>query len=249
MSFELLGDPKFNLLSHALALDERRVNFRPHFYDPPAPRDSPSINPPTKIYERWFVGDHSDVGGRFSFEELANRPALANPPFRWIVWGAVHAAGHRTLLFNNRAFTKYFSILIYAGKVPSPNKGPTDYHAQNIIGVRYFHESSPVKDSGDAERGPENGRPLRELRDTSLRVNNVFTTPSIWIPMQLLRGRGLHGNARDIKKAIPHASIQGRFIEDLNYGGKRRTELEQQLVNADEAMYTSIGDVGRISTA
>jgi hypothetical protein len=70
--------------------------------------------PPTQLFERWFVGDHSDVGGRFSFDTL-NGDALANPPFRWIVWGAARAAANnrRPLLFDPRAIDKYYNVLFY----------------------------------------------------------------------------------------------------------------------------------------
>jgi len=56
----------------------------------------------------------SDVGGRFPFQKL-DGDTLANPPFRWIVWGAAHAGVNikRPLLFNLLALTKYFHILVY----------------------------------------------------------------------------------------------------------------------------------------
>ena len=215
-------------LSHALALDERRVNFPPHLYCAPT-RQQNDDRLPTQIFERWFVGDHSDVGGRFPFHDL-NKDALANPPFRWIVWGAARAANNikRPLLFNLRAFHKYFNILVYT------KNDPTVSSLRKAITVDYFRHASPESDSKNtAESG--GGRPPAEIQSTKLQVNDVFKAPSLWVLMQLLRGRGAHGNARGIGgDSILHASVQGRIDLDQEYGGKRRAKLGK--LAADEAV-------------
>jgi hypothetical protein len=218
-------------LSHALALDERRINFPPHFYCEPT-RQQNDDRLPTQIFERWFVGDHSDVGGRFPFHDL-DKDALANPPFRWIVWGAARAASNikRPLLFNLRAFHKYFNILVYT------KNDPTVSSLRKSITVDYFRHYSPEFDSKNTVAESDGGRPPAEIQSTKLKVNDVFKAPSLWVLMQLLRGRGAHGNARRIDgDSILHASVQGRIYTDQEYGGKRRAMLEELAARADEVV-------------
>ncbi|KAJ7721623.1 hypothetical protein B0H16DRAFT_1335184, partial [Mycena metata] len=144
---------------HALALHERRVNFQPHIYCRPTPSESHVHNrPPTQIFERYFIGDHSDVGGRFPFQNLA-KDALANPSFRWIVWAAVHAAGEHQLHFNTRAFHKYHDILIY-------ELGDHD--------VTYMLNSSPTEDS-KGDKALE-----RELKSTGVKIYVATNTTFSW---------------------------------------------------------------------
>lgn len=50
--------PNLELVMHALALDDRRSRFAPLLVGPP-------LDPATKVYEVWFPGAHSDVGGGY----------------------------------------------------------------------------------------------------------------------------------------------------------------------------------------
>jgi len=60
---------------HALAIDERRLDFRPEIWIGPA-------DPKQKIEQRWFAGVHSNVGGGYVHD------GLANITFHWILKGA-----------------------------------------------------------------------------------------------------------------------------------------------------------------
>lgn len=60
---------------HALAIDERRLDFRPEIWIGPA-------DPQQKIEQRWFAGVHSNVGGGYVHD------GLANITFHWILKGA-----------------------------------------------------------------------------------------------------------------------------------------------------------------
>ena len=62
---------------HALAIDETRFDFRPEVW---------TENDPATHRQRWFAGVHSNVGGGY------NRDGLANIAFRWVLEGA-KAAG------------------------------------------------------------------------------------------------------------------------------------------------------------
>jgi hypothetical protein len=207
-------------------LDERRANFPPHLYVAPTResqvKDKPSAE--TQILQRWFVGDHSDVGGRFLLQ-ARNVPALANPSFRWIVWGAAHAAANnrRSLLFDHSAFTKYSGILIYT-KDDSTQPGSS-----------HFRRHSPEHDSTVSIADPVSGRPMIELNDIKQDINNAFKHPSVWRLVQIFHGKGLHGNARKIDgNCVLHASVTGKISTDQKYGGKRRKELHEAA--ADEAI-------------
>jgi hypothetical protein len=156
--------------------------------------------------------------------------ALANPPFRWIVWAAAHAGANiqRPLLFNLLAFTKYFDILVYM------KDNPTGIESKSIT-VDHFRKFLPEDDSAAGVADPLSGRPTQEISSTMKGLNNVFTNPSIWRLVQLLHGKGLGGTSRRITSScILHASVGGRISRDQMYGGKRRGEL--QAAEADEAI-------------
>jgi hypothetical protein len=209
-------------------LDERRVNFQPHHYE--APESQPNNHkPPTRITERWFIGDHSDIGGRFAFESL-NKEALANPPFRWIVWAAACAAGSARksyLLFNDRAFVKYFPTLLYQGKTPKYDFDLRN-HPDNFLTTDYLFLHPPSDDSLAASHADTyNRRPQREVHNTKLEVHDSFTPLSIWRTTQAVHGKGLHGNRRNLDNAILHASVIGKLVEEPGYGGNNRMKLEK----------------------
>jgi hypothetical protein len=195
------------LPSHALALDERRCDFKPHNYVPGRHT--------SKVIERWFVGDHSDVGGRFDFRNL-DKTALANPPFRWIVYAAVHASRSQPLLFKGSSFHNFFPILIYSGRQPDAMI-TSKFDPAYIIDVNYLHQTTPTDDSQNA-----NG-PTEEDGCMRLEVHKGFSL--LARGAQLLRRKGLHGNARDLRNIILHASVSGKLQADENYGGKRRDML------------------------
>lgn len=67
-------DEKIDNAYHALALDERRSNFRPVLHGTPDPGHN--------IVERWFRGVHSDVGGGY------RETGLSNITLRWMVENA-----------------------------------------------------------------------------------------------------------------------------------------------------------------
>ena len=218
-------------------MDERRVNFQPHHYQ--APKILPNnCKPPTQVTERWFVGDHSDIGGRFAFKSL-NGEALANPPFRWIVWAAACAAGNAGrsyLLFNDRAFFKYFPILLYQGKAPRDDFHPWD--ADQILNTDYLFLHPPSDDSNSARSLQRrlDGRPERELKDILLEVHDSFAPLSIWRTTQAFHGKGLHGNKRNLDNAILHASVEGKLDEVRSYGGNNRMMMLDGLVS-DEGVW------------
>ncbi len=62
---------------HALAIDEQRKSFRPHYWN--------RTQGKTKIIEAWFVGAHSNIGGSYPDKNLSNIALF------WILKGAADA--------------------------------------------------------------------------------------------------------------------------------------------------------------
>ncbi|MBS0174597.1 MAG: DUF2235 domain-containing protein [Nitrospira sp.] len=62
--------PNIKLIVHALSLDEKRSQFHPLLVGPP-------IDPANKVYEVWFPGAHSDIGGGYSDSNDMAGTALA----------------------------------------------------------------------------------------------------------------------------------------------------------------------------
>lgn len=84
----LNGDVLFG--RHALALDERRSQFRPNLWTVPAAEGQ-------SIVQVWFPGVHADVGG--SYPEAG----LSNIALQWML----HTAGEQGLLVNHAAAAQY----------------------------------------------------------------------------------------------------------------------------------------------
>jgi uncharacterized protein (DUF2235 family) len=63
---------------HALAIDERRWDFRPQVWDQPA-------DPAQSLEQVWFPGVHSNVGGGYAGD------GLANAALQWMISGAMQA--------------------------------------------------------------------------------------------------------------------------------------------------------------
>lgn len=74
---------------HAIAIDERRNQFRAHVWQRPAPQQT--------LEQRWFPGSHSDVGGGY------RHAGVANTSFRWM---ASEASGLGLALDSD--YTRHF---------------------------------------------------------------------------------------------------------------------------------------------
>ena len=62
--FKISAYPNIKFIVHALALDEKRSQFHPVRIGSP-------ISKETKVYEVWFPGVHSDVGGGYDSNDMA----------------------------------------------------------------------------------------------------------------------------------------------------------------------------------
>lgn len=72
---------------HALAIDEHRASFKPTLWQKTTPRTGPTYPPRdfAHVEQRWFAGAHSNVGGGYEND------LLAQVPLRWM---AGKAAAH-----------------------------------------------------------------------------------------------------------------------------------------------------------
>jgi uncharacterized protein (DUF2235 family) len=106
------ANPDFNIIRHAVSIDERRAFFRQNLFGQPA-------SDKQDIKEVWFAGVHSDVGG--SYPEAESQ--LSKIALKWILQEA-EAAG---LVVNQQRKAD-----ILGGKAP--------YVAPDPI-TRFQHES------------------------------------------------------------------------------------------------------------
>lgn len=73
-------NPDFELVRHAISIDERRAFFRQNLFGTPH-------NPNQDVQEVWFAGVHSDVGGSYPESESQ----LSKLALKWIVCEAENA--------------------------------------------------------------------------------------------------------------------------------------------------------------
>lgn len=78
---------------HALAVDETRFDFRPEIW---------TENNPVTHAQRWFPGVHSNVGGGY------DRDGLANIAFNWVLEGARNAGGENAGLAVDPQYVSFF---------------------------------------------------------------------------------------------------------------------------------------------
>lgn len=69
----LSSNPDFNIVRHAVSIDERRAFFRQNLFGVPH-------NPQQNVQEVWFAGVHSDVGGSY----LESESQLSKITLRWM---------------------------------------------------------------------------------------------------------------------------------------------------------------------
>jgi uncharacterized protein (DUF2235 family) len=77
-----------NFVRHAVSIHERRGTFQPVLFDPePQPqKDKPTGN--TELVERWFAGNHGDVGGgwkAYPVVEGEKTYLLSDIPLSWML--------------------------------------------------------------------------------------------------------------------------------------------------------------------
>lgn len=82
---------------HALAVDERRGNFKPTLWTRPIGRGSNASLRKQTLEQAWFVGSHSNVGGGY------DDCGLSDTAFLWMVEKAASASYHegRPLAFDD----------------------------------------------------------------------------------------------------------------------------------------------------
>jgi uncharacterized protein (DUF2235 family) len=76
-----------DLACHAVAIDEHRKQFAPTLW---TSVPIPMPQHPTRVEQRWFVGEHANVGGGGTMTPSADNP-LSLIPREWIVERAVEA--------------------------------------------------------------------------------------------------------------------------------------------------------------
>jgi uncharacterized protein (DUF2235 family) len=92
---------------HALAIDEHREDFAATLFTRYAPKISPDPVPPRRLDEveqRWFVGDHSNVGGG------TDNDLLPQVPLKWMMGkAALHGLAFRSPIELEEGLTNALS--------------------------------------------------------------------------------------------------------------------------------------------
>lgn len=73
---------------HAVSIHERRAMFQPVLFDPESKKGPGPTDGTTDLVERWFAGNHGDVGGGWSsypVPEGEDPYLLSDIPLRWMI--------------------------------------------------------------------------------------------------------------------------------------------------------------------
>ena len=82
------NNPNVSIVRHAVSLDERRCFFRTNLWGLPDPEKAANTpNPHQDVFQAWFPGVHSDVGGGYPTEDSA----IWKISFDWMVREAAQA--------------------------------------------------------------------------------------------------------------------------------------------------------------
>ncbi|EIN05624.1 hypothetical protein PUNSTDRAFT_137724 [Punctularia strigosozonata HHB-11173 SS5] len=206
---------------HALSLDERRVKFEPEKYHPPPPTSGGARPRKSTVIERWFVGDHSDIGGRFGFlERKSEEGSLANLSFRWIVWAAAMASADGNIIFSEKALRKYRSVLIYG-----------DHGTSTILNI--LTTSTPEEDSEKAHKPQDTKRPPREHTELADKIHCSFDhglRGKGWAFLEIVERRPTRGRYRKLPAGAKlHASARSKVESDKNYALGHPDERDTKL--------------------
>jgi hypothetical protein len=128
---------------HALAIDERRKNFAPSIWDHP-------LEEHQTLVQTWFAGVHTNIGGGY------DKDGLANIPLHWIVDAAKERGlavdedylGHYKPWFGHRLYDSKKGIFRFLGS-HERQIGATKYGNESV------HETAKKRmDLGKPEGGP-----------------------------------------------------------------------------------------------
>lgn len=113
-------NPDFQIVRHALSIDERRASFPPHFFGPPNHNMQ-------DVLEVWFAGVHADVGGGYVEAESE----LSKITLRWMLAEAEIAG----LLVDQT-----MKAAILGGEPPDPT---TKNQHEELRGLWWLAEAFP----------------------------------------------------------------------------------------------------------
>lgn len=110
--------PNIEVIAHALSLDEKRKQFAPLLV-------GPALNPArTKVFEVWFPGAHSDIGGGYD-----DSNDMAGVTFNWV----------DAIMKKNQITTRVTQVYADATGI--------QHHPENVFPINvggYYHRKLPV---------------------------------------------------------------------------------------------------------
>lgn len=116
--------PNIDVIAHALALDEKRKQFAPLLVGPALDPSS------TKVFEVWFPGAHSDIGGGYD-----DSNDMAGVAFNWV----------DAIMKKNQITTRVTQVYADATGI--------QHHPENVFPINvggYYHRKLPVNSVIDA---------------------------------------------------------------------------------------------------
>jgi len=153
--------PNVDTIAQALALDEKRKQFRPLLVGPP-------LDPgQTKVYEVWFPGAHSDIGGGY---EDSND--MAGITFNWVdsIMKKHNLTTRVTKVYADATGIQHHPEEVFPINVGGRyhRKLPVDSVIDQTVFTRAKNHAVPNKNSGKGEAGFEKYRPEIPLLDGSV---------------------------------------------------------------------------------
>ncbi|MGV3660183.1 MAG: T6SS phospholipase effector Tle1-like catalytic domain-containing protein [Prosthecobacter sp.] len=197
--FKVRPYPNVKTVVHALSLDDRRSKFEPLLVGAPV---DPSA---TNVYEVWFPGAHSDVGGGYT-----DSNDMSGSSFNWLqrVMRQQRITSKRVAVYEDPLALAHHPEDLWMHRVTSqnvPRKVPAGAHIDRTVfrradGGSHAEEGrshAPYRPKNPVVGGPADGRTLdvasagkgREAQESYLRQFGLF----------------LHDDEADFEKALPES--------------------------------------------
>jgi uncharacterized protein (DUF2235 family) len=198
----LAQNPSIQTGRHAVSIDERRSSFRANLWGEALPtHKTPDLIADQDIFQAWFAGVHSDVGGSYPQAETA----LSNGALRWLLGEAIAAGAmvepdRINMLFGLDTDEEHAAARLYSPPPPQPGIKHESLHGPwwllEIIPHRFYSE-----DDGKERWGIPFGKSRKVPRGS-------FIHPSV---VERMENRAADYNPRNLphQKLTPIGNLTG----------------------------------------
>ncbi|KAJ6479746.1 hypothetical protein C8R45DRAFT_1216250 [Mycena sanguinolenta] len=203
---------------HAVALDERRVKFKPNWWgtqtwDARNPELESGHNAKTDVKQVWFAGAHCDVGGGSVLNGTTN--ALSRIPLRWMI---------------RECFVTKTGILFKAVKLRTAGLEPATLYPE------VTERNAPHDTTGRFIRAPEDpDQVMKRHRDTWKPYENFQKDSSSIEALDALRSAQARGPLPYDQVPIPKEMGGQDVFHYILCHNKRIGDLTTEFANEDDA--------------